>query len=130
MDITTKEYCGVTYLTPKTFEFAYVTIDEYPSFCGAGEGIGDLIVPERIGGHSCSHICHCHDHSWAICKNTFVEFMVGNMMFLFNLITYLMRFGNPWKRGKNMLIGLGYAIVVSSPVGWKIFKRIKKYEVE
>ena len=50
------EFHGVNYTVPKDFEFLAKEIDDYPSFCGAGKGIGDKIVPEVIGGMRCSHI--------------------------------------------------------------------------
>jgi len=56
MKYITKCFCGVDYLVPECFKFSHDTIGGYPSKCGAGEGIGDKVVPEVIGGKRCSHI--------------------------------------------------------------------------
>ena len=44
------------YIAPINFKFFNVPINSYPSFCGAGHGIGDKVVPEKIGELRCSHI--------------------------------------------------------------------------
>jgi len=119
------EFYGVKYIMLSGFEFLDKSINEYPSFCGAGDGIGDKIVPERIGGMRCSHICHGHDDWWERCSPTWKAFAASNASFLYNLLIYLV--GGPggvWIRIKRVSIGCFYAAAVAT-VGWKIFKRIK-----
>lgn len=50
------KFFNVQYLTPDEFKFLDKDIKHYPSYCGAGSGIGDLVIPEVIGGMRCSHI--------------------------------------------------------------------------
>jgi len=89
MEITIQEFHGVKYQTPLGFDFLDKDIDDYPSFCGAGSGIGDKVVPEKIGGMPCSHICHVHDEWWEMCDPTWLAFLRGNMAFGYNLAVYL-----------------------------------------
>jgi hypothetical protein len=124
MDTTLIKFNGIQYQTPEGFEFLDKSLDEYPSFCGAGHGIGDKIVPEKIGGMPCSHICHIHDESWEECEPTKVAFVKSNLMFGYNLGVYL-------STGKGLLAtiwrlikGAGYVVAVST-IGWKIFKKLK-----
>lgn len=113
-------------MVPTTFEFLEKEISEYPSFCGAGKGIGDKIVDEFIGGRRCSHICHAHDDSWNVAEPSVVGFIVSNAMFAFNLFTYLMRPpGGVVKQVWRAVKGSMYVLAVST-IGWRIFKQLKK----
>ncbi len=118
-------YFGITYLTPDNFEFLDKDIDMYPSFCGAGSGIGDKVVPETIGGMRCSHICHAHDESWDDANDTLNGFVLSNAIFGFNLMVYLASGkGNWFKKSWRMFKGSLYVAAVST-IGWKIFKGLK-----
>ncbi len=115
----------VHYQTPDEFEFVINSIYRYPSFCGAGSGIGDLIVPEYIGGMKCSHICHIHDEWWEACDPTWIAFLRGNMAFGYNLAVYLATGrGGFIDRAWRLFKGALYVGAVST-VGWKIFKKLK-----
>ena len=124
MKTTYIKFHGVQYEAPEGFEFIDRSIGEYPSFCGAGEGIGDKVVPEIIGGMRCSHICHIHDESWLKCEPTKAGFIKGNMMFGYNLAVYLSTgkgfFATAWR----LIKGAAYVGAVST-FGWKIFKKLK-----
>ena len=121
-------YYGVAYLVPEEFEFIDREICNYPSFCGAGKGIGDKIVPEFIGGLRISHICHGHDESFDAANYTFVDFIISNMMFAYNLLVYLSsksgtRFSRYWRGIKGSI----YVLAVCT-IGWKVFKDLKEDE--
>ncbi len=60
-------------------------LDKWPSFCGAGSGIGDWIIPENIAGVCCSCVCFDHDVSWAIADNTVKGAMDSNWRMYNNL---------------------------------------------
>jgi len=118
-------FFGINYLVPDGFEFLDKEIDNYPSFCGAGSGIGDKVVPETIGGMRCSHICHAHDESWESAPATFNGFTVSNALFGFNLTVYLASGNGNWfKKGWRMFKGGLYVTAVST-IGWGIFKSMK-----
>lgn len=118
------KFHGIQYQVPEWFEFLDKSIGEYPSFCGAGQGIGDKIVPEKIGGMRCSHICHVHDESWSECEPTKTAFIKTNMMFGYNLSVYLSTGDGFWATIWRLLKGAAYVAAVST-VGWKIFKKLK-----
>ena len=125
MKTKTLEFNGVEYIVPVDFTFVDTFIFRYPTFCGAGEGIGDMIVPETIGGMRISHICHCHDESWKACDPRLVAFIKTNMMFGYNLSVYLSTGdGGFWKTAWRVVKGAAYVGVVSV-IGWKIFKKLK-----
>lgn len=125
MKIIMQGFKGVQYQTPDGFEFLEKEIDDYPSFCGAGKGIGDKIVPEFIGGMRCSHICHIHDEWWEKCDPTWIAFLRANMAFGYNLAVYLGT-GTGTRRTKlwRFIKGAVYVGAVST-VGWKVFKKLK-----
>lgn len=120
------EFHGVDYHVPDPFEFLVKELVDYPSFCGAGSGIGDRIVPEKIGGMPCSHICHVHDEWWEYCDSTWIAFIRGNMAFGYNLAVYLATGGGGFReRVWRLVKGVAYVGAVST-VGWKIFKKLKQ----
>jgi len=125
METTMLKFHGIQYQVPEGFEFLDKEINEYPSFCGAGDGIGDKIVPEVIGGMRCSHICHAHDECWSLCEPTRVAFIKSNMMFGYNLSVYLSTGKGFWTTIWRLVKGAVYVAAVST-VGWKIFKKIKQ----
>lgn len=125
MKIKMVSFHNVQYQTPEDFEFLDKSLDDYPSFCGAGSGIGDKIVPEKIGGMPCSHICHIHDEWWTACPPEWIAFLRGNMAFGYNLAVYLgTGKGNFFIKLGRLVKGAVYVGAVST-VGWKIFKNLK-----
>lgn len=126
MKIKLIKFHNIKYLVPEEFEFLNLPIQRYPSFCGAGKGIGDLIVPETIGGMKCSHICHVHDESFYLCSPTYAGFTKSNIMFAFNLAVYLSsKKSGFFKTSWRLVKGCVYVIAVST-FGWKFFKSLKK----
>ena len=93
----------------------------WPTFCGAGDGIGDRIVPDTIDGICVSPVCLDHDCSWAISPNTYAAFQAANNRFFKNLVSFL------WSRldGWQLVRALGrctlYYAAVSSWIGWRNF---------
>jgi len=125
MKIKMVSFHGVQYQTPGDFEFLDKPLDEYPSFCGAGSGIGDKIVPEKIGGMTCSHICHIHDEWWSSCDPKWIAFLRGNMAFGYNLAVYLGTGGGSFlTKLWRLMKGAAYVAAVST-AGWRIFKKLK-----
>ena len=125
MNIEIVKFNNVGYIVPVGFEFLDRFIHNYPSFCGAGSGIGDSIVPETIGGMRIAHICHVHDESWDQCASTWLAFIKTNMMFMFNLAVYLSSAdAGIWQMLWRLFKGVLYVGAVST-IGWKIFKKSK-----
>lgn len=60
----------------------------WPTFCGPGDGIGDVIVPDCIGPRFCANIspaCFQHDLDRALCDGSRLSFDLGNNRFYRNM---------------------------------------------
>jgi hypothetical protein len=62
---------------------------EWPTFCGAGSGIGDKIVPETICDVSVSCCCADHDIRWSIADDTWSAAIAANWIFYQNLSAFV-----------------------------------------
>lgn len=67
-------------------DWAGNTIQDYPSYCGAGEGIGNLIIPDRIWFLPVSVACHIHDVSWELAEPTEQDRKSADTVFLANML--------------------------------------------
>ena len=94
----------------------------WPTFCGAGEGIGDLLVPDKIGGVIVSAECLDHDISWAISPNTYAAFQAANNRFFKNIISRIFAELNGKELAKALGRCIAYWFVVSSLIGWRNFE--------
>lgn len=93
-------------------------LDHWPSFCGAGDGIGDWIVPDRIKRTCISDACMVHDIDWSIADGSWRMFQADNNRFLRNLISRLISKLNGWMLVRSLIWAVVYWLVVSSPIGW------------
>ena len=75
-------------------EFPYDTLETFGSYCGAGKGIGDHLVPEHIFGVCVSAACWVHDIMWEIADDTWADFHHSNSVFLHNLLSIINHRGN------------------------------------
>lgn len=125
MNTAKVEYHGAiievaTFLVP--FLSHDLPLNKWPSFCGAGDGIGDWIVPDKICGVVVSPECLDHDVSWAVSPNTYAAFQAANNRLLKNLVS---RVGSKLS-GKQYIRALlrcvMYYVVVSSWIGWRNFE--------
>ena len=94
MDYTLVKFDGVPLMVPiingKPFDdWAADTCKDYPSFCGAGSGIGDWIVPDRIWLLKVSVACHIHDLCWELAEPTSKDLVEANRVFLSNLMAII-----------------------------------------
>ncbi len=74
---------------PENIKFPSPYMDEFKSYCGAGEGIGDLIVPEKLFGLKISPACFVHDNMWDNAEPTWKYFHFSNSIFLSNMIAII-----------------------------------------
>jgi len=102
----TKAY--VFYTTDGTELHITAPVDiEFPSFkmeyydtitkCGAGNGIGDRLVPETIFWLRVTLACYIHDYMWELSDATWKDFHHSNAVFLSNLITIILKMSAPNK---------------------------------
>lgn len=71
---------GITLYAPE----GYNPPNEIPDCCGAGQGLGEALIPEKIWGLRISPACHIHDYSWEVADRE--EFTFTNFLFLANLL--------------------------------------------
>lgn len=60
-------------------------LNKWPSYCGAGRGIGDWLVPEYLYDANVSPECFIHDIDWIVAPDTYWGFQSCNNRFLRNL---------------------------------------------
>ena len=71
-------------------EMPYKTIDEFGTYCGAGHGVGDWLVPDVFRGHvRISVCCFLHDVSWMLAERTMENFIGTNKMFRDNMLSVI-----------------------------------------
>lgn len=73
-------------------------LHRWPSFCGAGNGFGDWIVPEHTSGVCLSPACFIHDIDWASSPDTIYEFFASNWRFFLNIRSAVLASSLPWWR--------------------------------
>lgn len=102
---------------------ADMPLRNWPTFCGAGDGIGDFVVPDRVRTAIVAPACFIHDIEWATgdIKNPY-DFVMSNVHFYFNLRAMC----SGQLTGTKLRIALHlcgvYALVVTSPIGWRNYE--------
>ncbi len=74
---------------PEGLDLPHLHVQDYASYCGAGTGIGDLIVPDTMWGLPISPACYIHDEMWAMSDGSWIHFHLSNSIFLHNLISLI-----------------------------------------
>lgn len=67
------------------YDWAGTTTEDYGCFCGAGEGLGEKIIPESLLFLKISVACHIHDLCWELAEPTQQALDRANKVFLDNL---------------------------------------------
>lgn len=78
---------GVPLLAPQGVLLPFTKISECPPCCGAGDGIGEKLIPETMWGLPISPACYIHDKEWPLAQPTWEAFHASNSHFLHNLVT-------------------------------------------
>ena len=83
---------AIKLIAPTAIEFPSFELDYYKTIskCGAGEGLGDKIVPETILGLRVTLACYIHDFMWALSDATWADFHYSNSVFLSNINTIIL----------------------------------------
>lgn len=66
-------------------EFPYNKFKNFTSYCGAGKGVGDFVVPETVLQLKVSLACYIHDRMWELANPTWLEFHASNSVFRSNI---------------------------------------------
>lgn len=78
-------------IAPSDIEFPSFELEFYEGVtnCGAGSGIGDLIVPESIYFVRITLACFVHDDMWSRSAPSWKDFHHSNSVFLSNLTSII-----------------------------------------
>ena len=86
---------GIPLIVPviagQPMEFPYDTHQAFPAYCGAGQGIGNALVPETIERVRVSVACYIHDVMFAVADKTWTEFHNCNYIFFLNLLSVIQK---------------------------------------
>jgi hypothetical protein len=134
IEIISLKHDGIPLLVPSCLAEYWpykMKLEDWPTFCGVSDGLGDKLVPDKMlfnnifGGVSVAYIsiaCFIHDICWAICNNTYIDFMISNEILLSNLKSLTSAQLN-WihsiaARHKSKLY-----YTTASTIGWYYFKK-------
>ena len=95
----------------------------WPTYCGAGDGLGDWLVSDTICGVRVCPACFIHDIEWAIARRSYRGFQDANNRLLRNLnaLTAAHHLAGVKAAEARTRAGLYWA-VVSGPFGWLNFE--------
>jgi hypothetical protein len=130
MSRVTISYCGAELTVPEFLSDLWpfdLPLSRFPSYCGAGEGPGDWIVPEKVRGAILSPACFIHDVDWALAPSRDpYHFVMSNVYFWQNnraLVKAQLR-----EKSGQYIMALHlcnlYAAVVTTPLGWRSYTPI------
>lgn len=90
--------------------------DQWPTFCGAGQGWGDAIVPDTIQGVNIAPAGLCHDVEFSVSAKTVSAFMGANGRFFLNIVNLILASNlETWKMIKALMkAGILYLSAVST----------------
>lgn len=105
-------------------------LKDFPSSCGPGEGIGELIIPDSLLGLCITPPCWIHDKSWSVAKASSDDYRISNLMFLANLfsvikfrpIIFPLNLLKPFR----FMLAVSYYEAVASETGESIFWKLKQ----
>jgi len=122
IEFTTIRYLGATLVVPSFLVPLWpyqMPIEKWPTFCGAGDGFGDKIVPDHICGVNMAPACFTHDIEWAVTPNTLKAFMLANWHFLRNCLALIAASDLGWlNKQRARARCLGYFAAVSTVGAW------------
>ena len=105
-------------------------LENYSSFCGAGSGLGDLIVPETIFGVRVSPACFVHDQMFDKAKPLQMDLLVSNAVFMTNLNSLIVQMSRMSKfnplyhlRMYRMTTYFDAVNTIGSEIFWKLKRR-------
>lgn len=125
-DTVTTRISGIRLLMPRVLSelLPCINIDDFPNFCGAGDGIGEALVPDTFYGLSMRHCCFIHDITHTIYPPTKTFWHKSNELLLINCLrTIRVKSGNRLTRFLRERRALTYFNAVESGIGLRCFMR-------
>jgi len=133
MDTTVSSFDGCELVVPiingQPLHFPHKDFGCFDTYCGAGSGIGDLIVPDVIYEVPVSVACYIHDMMWRYCAPTVEDFNQSNLTFFENIVRIITYFVPIAKNDKYRVSryqrAATYYAAVQTGIGPYIFSRMK-----
>jgi len=119
MTTIVERFDGVALIRPLNgFMWPHHKFSGFPECCGAGEGMGEKVVPEKILDMSVSPACYVHDWMFLYGDRDWQGFHHANSIFLNNLLSINEKRGGNWfLRKLRIPLITGWFISVSSVAG-------------
>jgi len=105
--------------------------EAWPTFCGAGQGWGDAIVPDKIGKVYLNPAGLCHDVEWACSAKNLSAFMGANGRFFLNCVELVLATDLAvWPKIKMLTSVTGIYLTAVSTMGILFFSWFTKNRKE
>ena len=113
----------------KDLEFPFETVQDFEAYCGAGEGVLNDLVPEKVLGVTISPACWNHDEMWARAEPSWADFHYSNSVFMTNINALIQLQSKNWfLKHLRMYWAVTYynaVDVIGAPIFWGM-KREKR----
>ena len=121
--ITVRIVEGVPLFMPELLDkhFPVLPLDDYPHFCGAGEGLGEKIVPDQILFLYISVACWIHDCMFRLLSPDKNNWFIANGVLLLNIFMLIIVKGSNWLVVPRCMVAVPYFWAVMTSAGWKCF---------
>jgi hypothetical protein len=109
----------------------YTCLGDFPRCCGAGDGVGDLLVPDQVLGVPITPACYFHDDDWYYAEPTWEAYHASNSRFHLNIRAILdTKSGNKLIAMLRVMVATIYFQAVDKIPGALIFWSIKKRQIK
>jgi len=116
---------GVQLVVRDGYEPSCDKLKDFPTSCGAGDGVGDKLIPDKILWLKVSAACEIHDDCFEHADATWADFHQCSNMFIRNLLSIITSKSMRAVGFFRVLIASVYFFAVDT-VGSKVFKAVKK----
>lgn len=122
---------GVGLVLRDDLEIQWDKLSRFPDCCGAGDGLGNKLVPDRIAGVRISAACFGHDDDWHYAEPTWEAFHASNDRFHRNIMAILrVRSANALTRLIRMFLATCYFRAVDDKIGVLLFWSLKNKQIQ
>jgi len=109
-----------------SFDYGYWRPKYSGSYCGAGQGFGDKIVPETAWGLYLTLACYVHDYMWDASTYSRHDFEQSNIVFFQNNVTIITKVSRSEVLKHIRLYRAVTMYDAVDSLGWPIFKKLKE----
>jgi len=121
--VTVRMVEGVPLFMPAFIDehFPTLSMNEFPRFCGAGEGWAERFVPDHIIWLYVSVACWIHDGCFCLLSPTKENWFIANGLFILNIFMLIIVKGSKALVVPRCTIAVPYFWAVMTGTGWKLF---------